>query len=695
MTLCFTHLTLLAQQSEVDSLENILKSTNQDTTRLNLYISLCNACDTKDNLKYAEPAVALADKLLEEVTNEKEKKNILKKKADAFYFMSIFYEEQRDTFKLSEYRKKRLAEHKKILSICQEINDKEGIIESIEQIVDCYDSEGNIPMELESLQKGLLISQKLNYKKGIADCLFGLGDIYYSHDELFQALANYQKVLSIYAALKDTFKVAVIYRNLGSVYIKLHNNKETQESIHKAISLFEKMNNKMQLLFTYNNFGIAYMEVNDLQNASINYEKSLALAEELKATYWISVLLNNLGDIYSQQDNLNKALKYNDRALKLNNEHKDEVRISRSLGCLARTYLKQKKYKEAMSFMSRSLELAKKHDIEKEYPDIEMWTAKIDSAGGNYKDAYAHYQQYIILREKLNSEEVRKAAIKEKFQSDYDEQKVKDKAEQDKKDAVAFKELQRQKLVRNGFVGGFAVVLLFAGVFFMQRNRIVKEKKISDIEKKRSEELLLNILPYEVAQELKQTGQCQAKTYSMVTVMFADFKDFTSVSEKVSAELLVDEINFCFSAFDNILQKHKVEKIKTVGDAYMCASGLPVLNYTHAVDLVTAAIEIRNFILNRKKEKEVKGEIPFEIRIGIHTGPVVAGIVGVKKFAYDIWGDTVNIASRIESSGEAGKVNISGNTYELVKDKFACTHRGKIEAKHKGEIDMYFVETNS
>ncbi|MFH1119055.1 MAG: adenylate/guanylate cyclase domain-containing protein [Bacteroidota bacterium] len=211
-------------------------------------------------------------------------------------------------------------------------------------------------------------------------------------------------------------------------------------------------------------------------------------------------------------------------------------------------------------------------------------------------------------------------------------------------------------------------------------------------QKERSEALLLNILPYEVAEELKNTGQFKAKTYSMVTVMFTDFKDFTSVSEKVSAELLVSELHHCFSGFDSILQKYNIEKIKTVGDAYMCASGLPSLNYTHAIDVVKAAIEMREFIRNRIKEKEEKGEIAFHLRIGIHTGPVVAGIVGVKKFSYDIWGDTVNLASRMESSGEAGKINISGSTYELVKDKFNCTYRGKIQAKNKGEIDMYFVE---
>ena len=229
-------------------------------------------------------------------------------------------------------------------------------------------------------------------------------------------------------------------------------------------------------------------------------------------------------------------------------------------------------------------------------------------------------------------------------------------------------------------------------IISIEKANVEKEKANVEKEKERSDNLLLNILPSEVAEELKNTGECQPKTFSMVTVMFADFKGFTNVSEKVSAELLVNEINYCFSAFDNILQKHKIEKIKTVGDAYMCASGLPTLNYTHAFDVVTAALEIKNFILNRKKEKESKGEIAFEIRIGIHTGPVVAGIVGIKKFSYDIWGDTVNLAARMEQSCDAGNVNISGNTYELVKDKFTCTHRGKIQAKNKGEIDMYFVE---
>jgi adenylate cyclase len=249
------------------------------------------------------------------------------------------------------------------------------------------------------------------------------------------------------------------------------------------------------------------------------------------------------------------------------------------------------------------------------------------------------------------------------------------------------------------------VLLVFAGAiilfFHSGRQRMKKqmevdlkeqEKVIVTQEKQKYEELLLNILPYEVAQELKEKGKSEARAFESVTVMFTDFKGFTKIAEQMSAAGLVKEIDYCFSEFDKIMQKYGIEKIKTIGDSYMCAGGLPAINNTHATDILNAAIEVRTFMLEYKKEKDAKGEPPFEVRIGINTGPVIAGIVGIKKFAYDIWGDTVNIASRMESSGEPGKINISGATHELVKDKFKCIYRGKIEAKNKGEIDMYFVE---
>jgi class 3 adenylate cyclase len=211
-------------------------------------------------------------------------------------------------------------------------------------------------------------------------------------------------------------------------------------------------------------------------------------------------------------------------------------------------------------------------------------------------------------------------------------------------------------------------------------------------EKRKTDELLLNILPAEIAEELRETGSSRARRFPSVTVMFTDFKDFTRLSEELTPEQLVNEIDYCYRQFDQVIEKYGLEKIKTMGDAYICAGGLPTMNFTHPEDAVRAALDIRDFMDQIKSDKTNKNEPFFEIRIGVHTGPVVAGIVGSKKFAYDIWGDTVNLAARMQSSGEISKVNISDSTYQMIKDKFSCTRRGKVEAKNKGVIDMYFVE---
>ncbi|OCK50902.1 hypothetical protein BA768_03705 [Chryseobacterium sp. CBo1] len=206
-------------------------------------------------------------------------------------------------------------------------------------------------------------------------------------------------------------------------------------------------------------------------------------------------------------------------------------------------------------------------------------------------------------------------------------------------------------------------------------------------EKQKTEDLLLNILPHEVAEELKEKGSSEAKYYDEVTVIFTDFVDFTQSSEKLGAEKMLAELNDCFTEFDRIMEKYNLEKIKTIGDAYLAVSGLPVSNEQHAKNAVDAGLEILSYIQQRKKDNPNA----LDIRIGIHSGSVIAGIVGVKKFAYDIWGDTVNTAARMEQNSVLGKLNVSETTYQLVKDHFTFEHRGKIETKGKGAMEMYFV----
>ena len=222
---------------------------------------------------------------------------------------------------------------------------------------------------------------------------------------------------------------------------------------------------------------------------------------------------------------------------------------------------------------------------------------------------------------------------------------------------------------------------------------VINQKELLQIEKDKTEKLLLNVLPAETAEELKTKGRATARQYRMTSIMFTDFKSFTKIAEKVSPVDLVTELDNYFKNFDEIVQKYDIEKIKTIGDAYMCAGGIPVRNKSNPIDIVLAGLSIQRFMTTYNNAKEANGEKGWELRIGIHTGPVIAGVVGIKRFAYDIWGDSVNIASRIEAAGNIGKVNISGATYELVKEFFKCEYRGEIKAKNKGKIDMYFVHS--
>jgi class 3 adenylate cyclase len=249
------------------------------------------------------------------------------------------------------------------------------------------------------------------------------------------------------------------------------------------------------------------------------------------------------------------------------------------------------------------------------------------------------------------------------------------------------------------------ILAVFSIPFFISRNHynsklrefeyqeiLTEQNDIIRLEKEKSDDLLLNILPKEVAEELKETGHSEAHQFENVSVLFTDFVNFTTVSEHLTPKQLVAEIHYCFRAFDAIIEKYRLEKIKTIGDAYLAVSGLPTSDKNHAQRVVGAALEIREFVSKHKFENIEAQKEFLDIRIGIHSGPVVAGIVGVKKFAYDIWGDTVNTAARMEQCSDPGKITISERTYELVKESFLCIDRGKIEAKNKGKIHMYFVE---
>jgi len=332
-----------------------------------------------------------------------------------------------------------------------------------------------------------------------------------------------------------------------------------------------------------------------------------------------------------------------------------------------------------------------KAELENKKRELAETQVKIDSA----KKLLGETEEMLV------SSEMQKKRIQERLQFQEDSVKILHK-EQEVQDLLLKKnvlELEAQKAKNNLYIIVAAVslsLLSVIAILFFARAKTLREleekNKIIQEEKKRSDELLLNILPEEVMHELKAHGKTTAKNYAKATVLFADIKDFTGISEKLSPDDLIEGLDAYFERFDKVIEKYDIEKIKTIGDAYVCAGGVPTKSEGNPHLVVQAALDFMYEIEKLRRERTAQGKIPFEFRIGIHTGQLVAGVIGIRKFAYDIWGDTVNMAARMQQASEAGKINISGATYELVKDKFACVYRGKVEAKNKGEIDMYFVE---
>lgn len=470
--------------------------------------------------------------------------------------------------------------------------------------------------------------------------------------------------------------------NIGAVYFNKPATHDKAFSFYmRSLPISEALGDQDAIGTVSVNLGEIFFERHEYDSALRYFEKSLIAFEGSENIPYSYI---NIGKVYAEKGNFDKAIENQQKAYDIAEKLNGQLDMTRSLLSLANTFRAKGDNREAIRHYLKGVEVGKAIHANIELKDIYKGLADSYGELKDFRNAYLYQQLLLGVKDTLYNIDTDKklGTLLFNFELEKKENRI---SLLTKDQEIKAQEIKRQRLVKNGFIGGFAIVLLFAGVFFAQRNRISKEKK-------RSDELLLNILPEETAEELKATGTAKTRSYDSVTVLFTDFKNFTQASEILSAEELVSEINYCYSEFDKIMAKYGIEKIKTIGDSYMCAGGLPVANNTHPVDTVNAGIEMIKFIERNKADRITQGKPFFELRLGIHTGPVIAGIVGIRKFAYDIWGDTVNTASRMESSGEVGKVNISEATYELVKDHFRCTSRGKVKAKNKGEIEMYFVE---
>ena len=500
-----------------------------------------------------------------------------------------------------------------------------------------------------------------------------------------EALEAYFESLHYASQFVNDRQTGSLMISIADIYTNMENTQNATNYYNKGIQLLRKVNDPIKIATALLNAGDAYFYSRKLDSALIYTKESAIIFKNINYLIGQAYSLGNMGMLYAEQGKDAIAEGNINEAISILEELEDYYPISVYLTYMADIYVRKNNMKAAFSYAQKSLDLAKKYGFKKEISDASLKLSELYEKVGDQPTSYKYYKDYIVYRDSVkNIESVQQMANLE-VSKKQTELNLKETALN-----LSNKQKENQRIVMIATaIALFLIGLLAFGLF--RRNKFIQRtKKIIEVEKNRSDSLLLNILPEETAQELKESGKVKAKKFESVTVLFSDFKGFTSYSNNLSPEVLVETIGFYFSKFDAIIEKHGLEKIKTIGDAYMCAGGLPFPSENHAENMVKAAMEIAEFVAETKKNVKAT-EMNFDVRIGINTGPVVAGVVGAKKFAYDIWGDTVNIASRMESNSEPGKINISENTYELIKDQFDCEYRGELEVKNKGMMKMYFV----
>jgi len=604
--------------------------------------------------------------------------------------IGLIYNKQGDYLQAREY-------FQQSLEIMQEVSDKRGIASFLNNIGLTYMNQSNYPKALDYYQQSLKIKEEISDKRGMASTLNNIGSIYMDQGNYPKALDYYRRSLKIKEEISDRRGMAGALNNIGRIYANQDNNPRALEYYQQSLNIYEEISDKSGMANTLNNIGVIYLGQKEYPKALDYFLRSLKFKDEISDNSGMARTLNNIGEIHMAKGDHSIAVGYFQQSLKIREEISDIRGMAMILNNIGRNCNKQGDYAQAISWCEKALETSEKINIidEQKYACECLYEAY--KATGIDDKALEYYERSGILNDSLMAEET----TKKLQQMEFAKQMLADSILREKEKLgiqVAHKEEVRKKTrTRNIFILS-AVLLLIGAIGLHQRMVFVRKAKRSiEHEKKRSDKLLLNILPTDIAEELKEKGKADARKFERVSILFSDFKEFTQISEKLSAEDLVGEINSCFEPFDAICGKYGIEKIKTIGDSYMAAGGLPVPTEDSVKNTVLAGIEMAEFILARQKERESKGQICFEMRVGIHTGPVVAGIVGTSKFQYDIWGDTVNIASRLENAGMVGRVNISHSTYQIIKDDpaFKFNSRGKINVKGKGEIEMWFVYKNT
>jgi len=662
--------------------------------------------------------------MLYEFANEK---GIKKEMASALSTQGVSYHFRSDYIKAMDY-------FQQSLKIYEEISNKRGMAGIMINIGLIYNKQGDYPQARDYFQQSLKIMEEMAEKRGMAASLNNIGLTYMNQSDYPKALNYYKRSLKIKEEIRDKRGMASTLNNIGSIYMDQGNYPKALDYYQRSLKIKEEISDKRGMAGALNNIGRIYNNQHDYHNSLEYYQRSLKIYEDISDKSGMANILNNIGTNYLDQGNYPKALDYFQQSLKIKEEISDKSGIARTLNNIGTIYMNQGNYAQSMDYFQRSLKIMEEISDKRGMASASNNIGTVSNQQGNHVQAVFWCEKGLLISKEINILDEQKNACqclydafkamgndnkaleyheriemlddslqaeetsKKLQQMEFDKQMLADSLLLDEEklrvQITNEAEVRKKNRTKNIFIWSAVLLLIGAVGLYSRVVHIRRAKKAIENEKDRSDKLLLNILPTEIAEELKKKGRADARNFELVSILFTDFKEFTQISEKLSAGELVEEINTCFEPFDAICKKHGIEKIKTIGDSYMAAGGLPVPTDDSVKNTVLAGLEMAEFMIKRKQEREAEGNICFEMRVGIHTGPVVAGIVGVTKFQYDIWGDTVNIASCMENSGEVGKVNISRSTYEMLKEDptFKFHSRGKVKAKGKGDIEMWFVE---
>lgn len=591
-------------------------------------------------------------------------------------------------------------------------------------------------LELDSLpasaaysDSAIALASRSGFQKGQAYALKNKGLVNYYQGKYLDVFDNWTQSLNLFESISDPLGIANMASNLGVIYYDQGSHDNALTYYFQSLGMSEKLKDPRRITTALVNIGGVYSQMRDYDKALEYYQKVGDYLPELDDALIKSTYLMGLGEVYSLKGNREEAIRYFTDALEINRQTQD---YAHNLTMIGKEEFKRGDTVRAIHYLTEALETARASDLaldqvqtllalgdvyrdnspekalkaykegellaltmetNEELRDIYQGMSSAYEKKGDFKNAYAYQNKYLELKDLIFNLETDDKI--RGLQFDFDLIKKQDQIGLLEKEAeITELRAKRQKYIMYGTATALGLVFLMTLLLVNRYRYVRKTNRIIQDEKTRSENLLLNILPEETAAELKRNGKVRAKKFDFVTVLFTDFKGFTYLSQHLSPEDLVKSVDYYFSRFDAIMEKYNLEKIKTVGDAYMCAGGLPFPSEDHPVRMVRAAFEIAQ-VVNEVKDSPEQGIVPFEIRIGLNTGTVVAGVVGTKKFAYDIWGDAVNVAARMETMSEPGKINISEYTYEYIKDYFDCEYRGEVFVKNKGQMKMYFVNQPS